>query len=81
MLVLTRKVDEAILIGDDIRICVLGVDGDRVSIGVDAPRSMRIFRNELLEETRDMNREAVNSSVNTLEAALSPEQVPLHSPE
>ena len=71
MLVLTRKVDEAILIGDDIRICVLGVDGDRVSIGVDAPRAMRIFRNELLEETRDMNREAMNSSVGTLEAALS----------
>ncbi|MGI5907506.1 MAG: carbon storage regulator CsrA [Christensenellales bacterium] len=81
MLVLTRKVDEAILIGDDIRICVLGVDGDRVSIGVDAPRSMRIFRNELLEETRDMNREAVNSSVNTLEAALSSRQIPLRSPE
>ena len=72
MLVLTRKVDEAILIGDDIRICVLSVDGDRVSIGVDAPRAMRIFRNELLEETRDMNREAVNSSVGTLEAALTP---------
>ena len=81
MLVLTRKVDEAILIGDDIRSCVLGVDGDRVSIGVDAPRSMRIFRNELLEETRDMNREAVNSSVNTLEAALSSRQIPLRSPE
>ena len=73
MLVLTRKVDEAILIGDDIRICVLGVDGDRVSIGVDAPRAMRIFRNELLEETRDMNREAMNSSVGSLEAALSSE--------
>jgi hypothetical protein len=42
---------------------------------------MRIFRNELLEETRDMNREAVNSSVNTLEAALSSRQIPLRSPE
>jgi len=73
VLVLTRKVDEAIVIGDDIRICVLSVDKDRVSIGIEAPRAMRIFRNELLEETRNMNREAMNSSVGTLEAALSSE--------
>lgn len=74
MLVLTRKVDEAILIGDDIRISVLSVDGERVSIGVNAPLSMRIFRNELLDETRDMNREAVNSSVEDLKKALQAEK-------
>jgi carbon storage regulator CsrA len=52
---------------------VLSVEGERVSIGVDAPLSMRIFRNELLDETRDMNREAVNSSIDTLKQALTPE--------
>ncbi|MFZ5975295.1 MAG: carbon storage regulator [Bacillota bacterium] len=73
MLVLTRKADQAILIGDNIRISVLSVDGERVSIGVDAPLTMRIFRNELLDETRDMNREAVNSSVDMLKEVLKPE--------
>ena len=70
MLVLSRKVDEGIVIGNEIRICVLGVEGDRVSIGVEAPRSMRIFRDELLDQTRDMNREAVQSSLAALHDAL-----------
>lgn len=74
MLVLTRKVDEAILIGDDIKISVLSVDGERVSIGVDAPRSLRIFRNELLDETRDRNREAVHAPLDILKKVLKPEE-------
>jgi len=48
MLVLTRKRDESIHIGDDIRIVVLGVDGGRVRIGVDAPKDVVILRNELV---------------------------------
>ncbi len=47
MLVLSRKSEEAILIGDDIKVTVLSVEGDRVRIGIDAPREMRIYRYEL----------------------------------
>lgn len=47
MLVLTRKLDEQILIGDDIKITLLRVRGNSVRIGIEAPRSTRIVRGEL----------------------------------
>ncbi len=47
MLVLTRKVDEQILIGDDIKITVIRVRGNNVRIGIEAPRSVRVVRGEL----------------------------------
>lgn len=47
MLVLTRKTDEAICIGDSIRVTVLDVRGNKVRIGIDAPANVRIERGEL----------------------------------
>ncbi|MDL2288413.1 carbon storage regulator CsrA [Oscillospiraceae bacterium OttesenSCG-928-F05] len=66
MLVLTRKTGQSLTLGDDIKVTVLSVDGDRVSIGIDAPRAVRIFRTELLEETRSINRESLNVSLDSL---------------
>ena len=48
MLVLSRRIGEEIYIGDDIRIVVLEHRGDKVRIGVDAPKAIRVFRSELL---------------------------------
>ncbi len=47
MLVLTRKPKQVITIGDDIRIVIVSVDGDRVRVGVDAPRSVAVHRAEV----------------------------------
>lgn len=47
MLVLTRKVNQELLVGDKIRIVVLGVAGDQVKLGIDAPREVVVRRLEL----------------------------------
>lgn len=49
MLVLTRKTEESILIGDNIEIRVLGVSGDKVRIGIEAPREIEVFRKEVAD--------------------------------
>lgn len=62
MLVLTRKLNQSITLGENVRITVLSIEGDRVSIGVDAPRDVRVFRSELLDATRQTNKESLSSS-------------------
>lgn len=52
MLVLTRKINESVIIGDDIEVCVTRVEGDTVKIGIRAPRSIPIFRKELVEDVK-----------------------------
>ncbi|PHS70190.1 MAG: carbon storage regulator [Cycloclasticus sp.] len=47
MLILTRKVGESLIIGDDVSIIVLGVKGNQVRIGVDAPKSISVHREEI----------------------------------
>lgn len=55
MLVLTRKINEAILIGDDIKITLLNIESDRIRIGIDAPKNMRIYRYETLKKVQAEN--------------------------
>ena len=49
MLILSRKIDEKIMIGDDISVSVIEIRGDQVRIGVDAPRSVKVFRREVYD--------------------------------
>lgn len=60
MLVLTRKSEQKIRIGNDIVITVLKVQGDQVSIGIDAPRELQIVREELLLD--DLERAAAKEN-------------------
>lgn len=57
MLVITRKVNEGIVIGDNIELIIVDVSGDKVKIGINAPRDIRVVRNELLQ-TEQLNKEA-----------------------
>lgn len=50
MLVLTRKSNQSIMIGDDIEVTVLSVVGDKVRIGIQAPQDVPVFRTEIYEE-------------------------------
>ena len=53
MLVLTRKGNQSIMIGDDIEVSVLAVMGEKVRIGIQAPRSVPVFRKEVYDEIRE----------------------------
>ena len=48
MLVLTRRINERIVIGDNIVVTVLEVHGDQVRLGIDAPREIKVFREEVI---------------------------------
>ncbi len=58
MLVLTRKTDESIMIGDDIKITIVEVRGEQVKLGIDAPRSISVHREEVYQEIRRENQRA-----------------------
>ncbi|MBI5575326.1 MAG: carbon storage regulator CsrA [Deltaproteobacteria bacterium] len=58
MLVLTRKPEEAVKIGDEITVTVLEVRGNQVQIGISAPQGVRIYRGEIYEKIRSENIEA-----------------------
>lgn len=62
MLVLSRRVGESVVLGDDITVTVLEVRGDVVRIGVDAPRSVAVNRAELLTQLADTNAESASPS-------------------
>jgi carbon storage regulator len=62
MLVLSRRVGESIVIGDDITVTVLEVRGDVVRVGVGAPRSVAVHREELGRELEEANRAAASPS-------------------
>ncbi len=47
MLILTRRVSESLIIGDDVKITVLGVKGNQVRIGIEAPRDLSVHREEI----------------------------------
>lgn len=58
MLVLTRKINEKIIIGDDVEIVLVDIGKDQVKIGINAPRSVKVHRWEVYEEIQKENREA-----------------------
>jgi len=58
MLVLTRKTGEGIIIGDDIKITIVELKGGGVRVGIDAPRDMKIHRQEVFERIKQENKEA-----------------------
>lgn len=49
MLILTRRVGETLMIGDDVKVTVLGVKGNQVRIGVDAPKDVAVHREEIYQ--------------------------------
>lgn len=64
MLVLSRKIGESIIINENIMVKVVSIDGDSVKIGIEAPREVSIFRNELYDAVKTENEGAVVDNKN-----------------
>ncbi|MBG9755282.1 carbon storage regulator CsrA [Lysinibacillus sp. RSDA_15] len=67
MLVLSRKKDESIMIGDQIEIKILAVDGEQIKIGIVAPKTVKVHRSEVFEAIQAQNKEALSASSSFLE--------------
>ena len=79
MLVLSRKKDEVIVVGDDIEITLVDIRGDQVKIGVSAPRSVSIHRKEIYDAIQSENKaaaQATKTSVASLAEALRKKDMP-----
>ncbi|MDF2845817.1 MAG: carbon storage regulator, CsrA, partial [Herbinix sp.] len=61
MLALSRKVNESIIVGTDVEITILEVKGDQVKIGINAPKSVPIYRKEIYLQIKESNQEAAQS--------------------
>ncbi|MCO5296667.1 MAG: carbon storage regulator CsrA [Fimbriimonadaceae bacterium] len=60
MLVLTRKIQQSIMIGDEVEIVVLEVRGEQVRLGIRAPKNVTVHRKEIFEQIHEENREAAD---------------------
>jgi carbon storage regulator len=67
MLVLTRKKDESIMIGDSIEIKVLAIEGEQIKLGIIAPKHIDIYRKEIYIAIQEENKQAADISTNLLQ--------------
>ncbi|KGR86935.1 carbon storage regulator CsrA [Lysinibacillus boronitolerans] len=67
MLVLSRKKDESIMIGDKIEIKILAIDGDQIKLGIIAPKTVKVHRSEVFKAIQEQNKEALSTTSNLLE--------------
>ncbi|HHW36010.1 MAG TPA: carbon storage regulator CsrA [Bacillales bacterium] len=66
MLVLTRKINQSIQIGDDIELTILAIDGEQVKIGINAPKHIEIHRKEVYIAIQEENNKASSVSIDLL---------------
>lgn len=66
MLVLSRKKGETIMINDNIEVKILGIEGDQVKLGIVAPKSVKIYRQEVYAQIERQNEEALSVNVSVL---------------
>ena len=72
MLVLSRKINQSIMIGDNVRIVVVAVDRDQVKLGIEAPREVPVHRSEIYEEIQRSNRVTAEAAGATVEPKGAP---------
>lgn len=67
MLILARKKGESIQIGNEIEIKILSIQGDQVKIGIEAPKTVEVYRKEIYEQIQEENKQAAATPPHVLE--------------
>ena len=67
MLALARKVNQSIVLGNDIEITLLEIKGDQVNIGINSPKSVPIYRKEIYDQIQEENRNAAQAQIDLKE--------------
>lgn len=67
MLILARKKGEAIQIGNGIEIKIVSIQGDQVKIGIEAPKTVEVYRKEIYEQIQEENKQAATTTTNVME--------------
>lgn len=62
MLALSRRINESIIIGDDIELSILEIKGDQVKIGINAPKSVPVYRKEIYLSIKEENKRAAEAT-------------------
>lgn len=71
MLILTRKTEQQIKIGEDITLTIIEVKGDQVKIGVEAPKTVKVYRKEVFDAIQDENKAALTQGNSNAITVLS----------
>lgn len=66
MLILSRKTNERIIIGENIEIAVVDIRGDQVKLGIVAPKSVKVYRQEVFDAIQEENRKAATATTDSL---------------
>ena len=66
MLILARRIGESIVIGDQVEVSVVDIKGDQVKLGINAPRTVPVFRREVYQAIQEENRRAAAASPGSL---------------
>lgn len=64
MLALTRKLNESIMIGNEVEVTILEIKGDQVKIGINAPKAIPVYRKEIYIQIQQSNKESIESKAN-----------------
>jgi carbon storage regulator len=70
MLILSRKKNQAIMIGDEIELTVIEIQGDQVKIGIKAPKNVSVYREEVFLEIQNENKKAASNTIVKLDSIL-----------
>ena len=81
MLVLTRKTGQKLIIDDDIEVVVLETRGETVKIGINAPKAVQVFREELYTEIKNSNLESKSASADSIDKLMDIFKVPTAKPD